>query len=259
MRLLLVIDVGNTNTVIGVFDTEGLQASWRISTDRDKTADEYLIIVRDLLNIAGLDLAGINGFAIASVVPSATRSFAEMAENSLKLKPYVVSVETVKTLPIKFAHPEQIGADRLANSIAGAKLFGSPVIIIDFGTAITFDIVDESGSYLGGLIVPGIQIASEALFQKAALLTKVDLSRPEELIGNDTASSVRSGIINGYAAMIDGLISKIKDQIGCSPQVVATGGLAEIIAAACESITQIHPTLTLIGISILYEENRAGE
>lgn len=254
--MLLVVDVGNTHTVIGMFAGDKLKASWRISTDRDKTADEYLIIIRDFLDTKKLSFKDIDGLAIASVVPSATTSFKELAVNALGLDPLVIDIESASLLPVRFAHPEQIGADRLANSFAGMKLYGFPLIIVDFGTAITFDIIDASGSYLGGIIVPGIQIAAEALFARAALLSKVDLSQPAPLIGVDTAGGVRSGIINGYASLVDGLTKKIKTELGLDVKVVATGGMVRLIKDSTTTIDEVRDDLTLVGISMLFNENR---
>lgn len=257
--MLFVVDVGNTHTVMGLIIEEKIEASWRISTDRDKTADEYLIIVRDLLDVCGAKLKDIEAVAIASVVPSATAAFVEFAHNRLQVESFIVSEATAIDLPLVFPRPEQIGADRLANAYAGIRHYGAPLIVVDFGTAITFDIIDSQGRYLGGLIVPGIQTASEALFQKAALLTKVDLNPPVDLIGSDTSSSVQSGIINGFTCMVDGLIEKISRSLEATPIVVATGGQAGLIADRSELINIVDPDLTIKGISLLYNARQPDE
>lgn len=254
--MLLVIDVGNTQTVMGVYDNTNLLVSWRVSTDIRRSGDEFWVVVRNLFREAGLDTEAVKGVCISSVVPPLQGTLEEVCERYFKCEP--VSVEPgVKTgLSILYDNPREVGADRIVNAVAGINLYGAPLIIVDFGTATTFDAVSAKAQYLGGAIFPGITIAAEALFQRTAKLPRVELTAPKSVIGKDTDSSIRSGLIYGYAEMVDGMAKRIRKEMEGEPKVIATGGLAAIIAQYSEEIQEVNHMLTLVGLRIIYEKNR---
>ena len=211
--MLLAIDVGNTQTVIGLFDeSENLFYQWRIATRANETQDEKGILLNNLLLSDGLNAADITAVALSSVVPSCTTSIVEMSRRFLKLDPLIVDFTITKQLKTTYNHPREIGADRIVNAVAALKLFGGPIIIVDFGTATTFDLISNNGTYLGGAIAPGVKISADALFLAAAKLSRIPLSAPKKAVGTDTSSSLQSGIIFGAAAMVDGMIERIKDE-----------------------------------------------
>lgn len=253
--MLLAIDIGNTQTVIGLFDdSDRLSHHWRISTNRRETADEKAIMTTNLLAIDGVKLADVSGVVISSVVPSCTSSFTEAAKRLFKVVPFVVDSASVTDLKIAYKHPHEIGADRIVNALAGFRLFGGPLIIVDFGTATTFDVIAKDGVYLGGAISPGVEISAESLFAAAAKLTRVELAAPKKVVGTVTATSMQSGIVFGAAAMVDGMVERIKKETGLQFKVIATGGLAELIAPHCASVVRVEPFLTLLGLQIIYIE-----
>ena len=253
--MLLAIDVGNTQTVIGVFEKDSLQEHWRISTNKEETADEFAIVLNDLLLLKGLKLSNIEAVIISSVVPHCTAALQEMTLKNLKLEPLVVGPGLKTGLPILYDNPHEVGADRIVNSVAAYELYGGPVIVVDFGTATTFDVVSGQGEYLGGAIAPGIEVSTEALFSAAARLSRVDLTAPKKVIGKNTQSSVQSGVIFGSAGLVDALVNRIRQELKTDAKVVATGGLAELMIPHCATITEINPMLTLVGLKKIYDRN----
>lgn len=255
-EILLVIDVGNTHTVIGCFDDRSLIADWRIPTRRDTTTDEMTVIFYNLFQLKGIRFDKIHASIIASVVPAVTLFLIELVRELFNVESIVLGAETKTGMPVLYDNPGEIGADRIANSVAGYELYGGPLVIVDFGTATTFDVVSEKGDYLGGAITPGVEVSSEALFSKAARLSKVDLKRPVSVIGKNTADGIRAGLIIGSGGMVDRIIDRIEAEMGKIKTVVATGGLATLIAPECSRITDIDMDLTLTGLKIIYERNR---
>jgi type III pantothenate kinase len=259
--MLLAIDVGNTNIVLGVFDGERLAQSWRLATLRERTADEIGILVADLFDRSSIDHAAITGVVLSSVVPPLTRPIEEMAERYFRRVPLTVDPASNTGMPVRYHPPSDVGADRVVNGIAAFELFGKPrgvpVIVVDFGTATTFDAISRNGEYLGGVICPGIGISADALFQRAARLPRVDVRRPPSVVGQTTVTSMQSGLFFGYASMVDGIVTRIRRELdgGAEAACVATGGMADIIAAETTSIQQIDPNLTLVGLRMVWERH----
>lgn len=254
--MLLAIDVGNTQTVIGVFKDEELICHWRISTNKEETADESAVVLSDLLGLKKLALQDVSAVIVSSVVPRCTASLIEMAEANLNIKPIIVGPGLKTGMPILYDNPLEVGADRIVNAVAAFKKYGGPAIVVDFGTATTFDAISAKGEYLGGAISPGVEISSEALFTIAAKLSRVDLRKPSKVIGKNTETSIQSGLIYGFAGLVDTIVGKMIYEIGSEPEIIATGGLASLIAPVCESIQEIDPLLTLTGLKIIYDMNR---
>ncbi len=254
--MLLVIDVGNTNTVIGVYDGDTLKHDWRIRTIRDSTADEFNVLANALFSYKGVNPEDIKTAAISSVVPSSVPILNAFCEKYLGLTPLWISSDSVKKLmPILYNNPNEVGADRIVNAVAAFHKYKTALIIIDFGTATTFDVISEKGEYLGGAIVPGIMISAEALFQKASKLARVEIFQtPEKVIGKDTIESIKSGIIYGTASMVDGMIEKMIKEMGASPRIIATGGLAPLIFKISNTIEKVEPSLTLEGLRLIYNQ-----
>ena len=254
-QMLLVIDVGNTHTVIGYFKGRHLKASWRIPTQRGSTADEIAIAVSNLFQLGGFVLNSVEAIVIASVVPPITASLLDMCTRILRIVPLVVGPDIDTGVPILYDNPQEVGADRIANAVAGFEIYGGPLIVVDFGTATTFDAISKHGEYLGGAIAPGVEISSEALFERAARLSRIDLVHPKRAIGKDTQSSIQSGVLIGTGGMVDRLIERFEAEMGRVENIVATGGLAGLIASECKRVTAIDPTLTLTGLQRIYERN----
>lgn len=257
--MLLVIDVGNTNTSLGVYRGSKLVAHWRLTTNRARTVDEYGIHARNLFEFAGLDFKAISAIAIASVVPPLNYTLKTMAETYFKLSPVFVDSETNTGLTILYEPPSDVGADRIVDAVAAIEKYGAPCIIVDFGTATTFDVINAKGEYLGGVITPGIMISSDALFERAAKLPRVDIKRPQKVVGSSTTTAMQSGLYHGYTALVDGVLRKIIDEVGGTgkpPSVIATGGLAPLIATGSEYIEHVDDTLTLDGLRLIYERTR---
>lgn len=254
--MLLAVDVGNTNMILGVYMGRELKVSWRISTNREQTGDEYGIIFKNLFAQASIDDGLLTGMIVSSVVPPLMFSLEEMAKRYFRLDPLVVGPGMKTGLNIKIDNPREVGADRIVNAVAGIELYGGPLIIVDFGTATTFDAISKSGEYLGGAIAPGISISTEALFQRAAKLPRVELVKPKRIIGRDTISSMQSGIIYGFIGQVDGIVKRMIQEFPEKPKVVATGGLASLLAADSETLEIVNPLLTLEGLLIIYERNR---
>lgn len=255
--MLLVLDVGNTQTVLGVYEDSELLVSWRISTDIRKSGDEFWVVLRSLFREADLDTGVIDGICISTVVPPLQAMLEEVCSRYFKTAPVIVEPGVKTGLSILYDNPREVGADRIVNSVAGIHLYGSPLIIVDFGTATTFDAVSSKAQYLGGAIFPGIGISAEALFQRTAKLPRVELVAPKNVIGKDTVSSIKSGMIFGYAEMVDGMVRRIRKEMEGTPKVIATGGLAGIISQHSQEIQHVEPLLTLVGLRLIYEKNRS--
>jgi type III pantothenate kinase len=254
--LLLTIDVGNTNTVFGVHAGEELRAHWRLTTRREQTADEYGVLVRNLFANSGIDPREIAGVALASVVPPLTSVLVALARQYLGHDPLVVDPAVETGMPVLYEPPGDVGADRIVNGVAALALFGGPVIVVDFGTATTFDVVTREGEYLGGVICPGVGISADALFQRAARLPRVEVRNPGRVVGRSTVGSMQSGLYFGYCGMVEALLGRIRAELGERVRVVATGGLAETLARDIPSIEVVDPWLTLTGLRLIYERNR---
>ncbi len=256
---MLALDVGNTNITVGVFDGTKLKATWRIGTDVHRTSDEYGSLFADLVERHKLEVASINEAVLCSVVPPLVGVFEEMCRRYFRTKPLVVEAGVKTGVKICLDNPREVGADRVVNAVAAHHLYGGPVIVIDLGTAITFDAVSEEGDYLGGAIAPGIAIATEALFTRTAALPRLDLDVPKKAIGRNTVTAMLSGIVYGYAGLIEGVVSRIQKELGVKAKVVATGGYAELLARETPVIEEVNPDLTLIGLRLIYEMNRGRE
>jgi type III pantothenate kinase len=253
--VLLAIDIGNTNIAIGIFDGERLVATWHLAADVHKLADEYAAMLLNLLPREGLDFSDVTEVVICSVVPPLVTKFEELCQRYFGLLPLVVGSGIKTGVSIRMENPREVGADRVVNAAAGHRLYGGPLIVIDFGTATTFDVVSREGDYLGGAIAPGIESAAEGLFQRTAKLPRVELVRPKKVIGKNTVSAIQSGIIFGYVGLVEGLVARIKWELGEEARVLATGGFAELIAKGSKVIEVIDPDLTLKGLRIIHELN----
>lgn len=254
--MLLAVDVGNTNIVLGVYDGHDLMISWRVSTNPLQTGDEYGVILKNLFTQAGVDDSKLSGMIVSSVVPPLMSALAEMAKRYLKLEPIFVGPGVKTGLNIITDNPREVGADRIVNAVAAIELYGGPLIIVDFGTATTFDAINERGDYLGGAISPGISISTEALFQRAAKLPRVELIKPKRVIGRDTVASMQSGILYGFVGQVDGIVVRMSKEFPQKPKVIATGGLAWLIANESETLDVVNPLLTLEGLRMIYEMNQ---
>ncbi|MDZ7318141.1 MAG: type III pantothenate kinase [candidate division KSB1 bacterium] len=252
--MLIVIDIGNTNVVIGIYQKRTLVAHWRLSSLVTRTRDEIWIILEHLLQSRSLSTDQIHGGAISSVVPNLTHIFCQVLEDCLKLQPVVVSSELNLGLKIMYEDPRQVGADRICNAIAGIHYFGGPLVILDFGTATTFDVISAQNEYLGGIIAPGIELTASILHQRAARLPKVELQFPPHVIGRNTESSIQSGLMFGTVELINGLIARIEAELGTTVKAVATGGLAKVISPYTHRIDRIEPFLTLDGLRLIFEQ-----
>lgn len=253
--MLLVIDVGNTNSVLGVYEGKQLTCHWRIHTNRNTTEDEFNILATNLFAGNGIHLKDIDKTIISCVVPPMVSILDAFCRKFLGHAPCWVDARSVAQMPILYCNPAEVGTDRIVNAIAAFHKYQTSLIVIDFGTATTFDSISTKGEYLGGAISPGILIASEALFMKASKLPRVEIfSPPEKVIGKDTASSIKAGIIYGYAGLVDGMVRRMKIEMGTNPRVIATGGLAGLMDKVSETIEVVEPDLTLEGLRIIYEQ-----
>jgi type III pantothenate kinase len=253
--MLLALDIGNTSIHIGLWDGERIAHTWRIGVEQEKLPDEYGVLLMNLLSTERIGAEAVQACIIGCDVPPLIPTFEQVCRKYFKLEPMVVGHGLRTGVRILYDNPKQLGADRIIDAVAASKLYGTPVIIVDFGTATVFDAVNEAGDYLGGAIAPGIGIASEALFSRAAMLYRVQLERPPVAIGKNTIHAMQSGILFGYVGLVEGVVQRFKDELGGNPKVVATGGLAGLIAGETDCIDIVNGDLTLTGLRLIYELN----
>jgi type III pantothenate kinase len=256
--MLLCVDIGNTNVVMGLYRDEELITHWRVATDYQKMPDEYGILLLNLLAARGLKVQDIEGIALASVVPPMTDIFIEMLADYVGQEVLNVGAGTKTGVAIRYDAPRDVGADRIVNVAAAYKLYGGPACIVDFGTGTTFDALSAQGDYLGGAIAPGVRVAAEALFQRTAKLPRIDLKRPQKAIGSNTVEAMRSGILWGYVGLVEGMVERFRKELGPEMRVIATGGLASVVAEETSVIEHVDPWLTLKGLRLIYQLNRGS-
>jgi type III pantothenate kinase len=263
--MLLVLDVGNTNTVLGVFEPKSgaqgtesygkLIAHWRVSTAKTQTVDEYGVLFRNLFAMNGLEVTSVRGTVISSVVPPLDSTLREVCERYFQIKPLFIEPGVRTGMPVHYDNPAEVGADRIVNGVAAFEKFGGPCIIVDFGTATTFDAVSAKGEYLGGVITPGIGISADALFERTARLPRVDIRKPPRVLATNTVNSLQSGLYYGYLGLIDGILERLMAELGGDVKVVATGGLASLMGSGSKYIREVDDLLTLEGLRIIYERH----
>lgn len=254
--MLLVIDIGNTNIVLGMYEGEALRFHWRVATDRNKTEDEYGMLIRSLFISSGLEFKQVEGVIISSVVPPLNFTVERMCVKYFQKKPLVIGPGIKTGLNIKYEYPREVGADRIVNAVAAIHDYGTPLIIVDFGTATTFCYVDEKAQYWGGAIAPGIAISTEALYSRAAKLPRIEIAKPSSVVGRNTIAAMQSGIYYGFVGQVEGIVRRMKAESQTEPKVVATGGLAPLISNETSSIDVVDPNLTLKGLRLIYERNK---
>jgi type III pantothenate kinase len=256
--MLLVVDVGNTNTGLGVFDGRRLVVSWRLASRREQTADEYGVFIQTLLASRGIERGQITAVAISNVVPPVQQTLEWMCEQYFGAHPFSVEPGVNVKMPLRVDNPREVGPDRIVNAVAAVEFYGPPLIVVDFGTATTFDCVNSRGEFIGGAIAPGITSAAEALISRAARLYRVELVRPKEAIGRNTITNIQSGLVYGYAGLVDGLVERIRAEMDGDPKVIATGGLAGLIREVARTIQRVDPDLTLQGLRLVWEQAHPG-
>jgi type III pantothenate kinase len=253
--MLLTIDIGNTNLTIGLYEGEKLGSHWRLATDHNRMPDEYGLQLLGLLEHAGCTTGSLSGICLASVVPPLTGRVVQACREYLRQEPLVVDTGIKTGIKIQYEDPRQVGADRVADAVAVYHLYGGPACVVDFGTATTFNAITKKGEYLGGAIMAGVNVAAEALFQRAAKLPRVDLQRPPSVIGRNSVHAIQSGLLFGYVSMVEGMVGRFRKELGREMKVIATGGLAELIAGETDVIEIIAPWLTLDGLRLIWELN----
>jgi type III pantothenate kinase len=254
--VLLAVDVGNTQTVFGLFDKDRLVEHWRVATEDERTPDELAALVARLLELRELGFDDVSGVCLSSTVPRLLRAYEELAERDLDAPILVLGPGTKTGIPILYDDPREVGPDRIANAVAARERYGAPCIVVDFGTSTNFDAVSDAGEYVGGVLAPGIEISMDALFARAARLQKIDFTEPPAVIGKTTTSALQSGLVYGFAGQVDGIVGRIRAELGDTAPVIATGGLAELIAPHSATIERVDPLLTLEGLRLIWELNR---
>ncbi len=254
--MLLTLDVGNTNTVLGVFENDTLVAHWRVSTHRTQTADEYGVLFLNLLALRGIDAEAVKQFVISSVVPPVNETLRNVAERYFSCAPLFVEPGVRTGMPLLVDNPAEVGADRVVNCVAAYARFGQACIVVDFGTATTFDVISPRGEFVGGAIAPGLGISADALFSRAARLGRIALKKPAKAIGTNTVTNLQSGMFFGYLGLVDGILERMVAELGTLPVIVATGGLASLIAPESRFITEVDEMLTLQGLRLVFERNK---
>lgn len=256
--MLLVIDVGNTNTVLGIYRDSQLLHDWRLTTSKSRTVDEYAMLVHELFGLSKLHFTDVDDVIISCVVPPMLTTLNGLCERYFKLKPYVVGPGIKTGMPILYDNPKEVGADRIVNAVAAYEKHRRSLIVVDFGTATTFDFITGKGEYLGGAIAPGLLVSTEALFDRASKLPRVEVAKPPQVIAKNTVNSIQSGIFFGYVGLVDGIVRRMKDEAKDAPLVVATGGVSTLIARSSQTIDEIDPNLTLEGLQIIYRRNKTA-
>jgi type III pantothenate kinase len=254
--VLLAVDVGNTQTVFGLFDKDRLVEHWRVATEDERTADELAALVARLLELRELGFDDVSSVCLSSTVPRLFRAYEELAERDLDAPILVLGPGTKTGIPILYDDPREVGPDRIANAVAARERYGAPCIVVDFGTSTNFDAVSDAGEYVGGVLAPGIEISMDALFARAARLQKIDFTEPPAVIGKTTTSALQSGLVYGFAGQVDGIVGRMRAELGDTAPVIATGGLAELIAPHSATIERVDPLLTLEGLRLIWELNR---
>jgi type III pantothenate kinase len=253
--MLLAVDIGNTNITLGVFEGEELRVTWRMATNVNQMADEYAALLLNLLHHKNIGISDIKDVALGSVVPPLTTTFTDISQRYLQTEPLIIGAGVKTGVRIRFDNPKEVGPDRIANAVAAHNLYDGPVIVVDLGTATTFDTISKEGDWMGGAVAPGIAIAAEALFTRTASLPRLELIHPQQAIGTSTITAMQSGIVFGYVGLIEGIVTRIQRELGEKATVVATGGYAELIAGETALINVVNPDITMIGLRLIYQMN----
>jgi type III pantothenate kinase len=256
--VLLAIDVGNTNVTLALFDGEKLIADWRVISHRERTADEVAVELRQLFDLRGFDLGVVDGVVIASVVPTINQAMVEASRRYLKCEPVIVGPGVKTSVKVRYENPRDVGADRIANALAAFTKYGGPIVVIDFGTAVTYDAINKDGDYLGGAISPGVEISLDALVSHTAMLRRVEPVAPDSVIGRNTIAAIQSGLVWGFVAQVEGMVKRMVDELGGKARVIATGGQAPLVAELTHVIEATDPLLTLEGLRLIYAQNSDG-